>query len=75
MRNVRLLVPDQLHAKMHQMCSLAGVPLAAGYVILAAYMVDVADYERIVRILQERQHYLTLDQGPAVIREPAPVEA
>jgi len=69
MRNVRLLVPDQLHAKMHQVCSLAGVSIADGYVILAAQAFDDRPEQKIVKILQEHSLYAHLEGAPAVVQE------
>ena len=75
MRNVRLLVPDQLHAKMHSLASLAGVSVSAAYMILAALMIDQWADDALVVKLYTHAKQVAFDDVPAVVQVPSPVEA
>lgn len=74
MRDIRLRVPDQLHAKMHQLASLAGVPVSAAYAILALDATDRYTDQVIVERLKGASHFIQFDEGRVVLREAAPVE-
>jgi hypothetical protein len=74
MRNVRLLVPDQLHAKMHKLCSLAGISVATGYTTFAALLMDTTTENDAVKHLRKYAYLAVQDEDPVVVREALAVE-
>ena len=66
MKDIRLVVPDELHAKAHYLATLATVPVAAVYPILAAFAMEAFTDPELVDLLKGNRDNIGFDKGRVV---------
>jgi len=63
MKDLRLIVPDELHAKAHYLASLAGVPVTAVYPIFTAFAMEAYTDPLLVELLKRNKDNIGFEKG------------
>jgi hypothetical protein len=66
MKDIRLIVPDELHAKAHYLATLATVPVAAVYPILAVFAMEAFTDPELVELLKRNKDNIGFERGRVV---------